>query len=299
MQPTGARLILYGNEDAAFSLYDVADIHFGNQGCAKHTLARDIARIRSDPYSFCVLGGDYCDFISWNDPRFDPECVDEDMRVSDLSQMAIWLVKGVMRFLLPIRDRFLGACLGNHEHKYLVGSAQMNVHDSVCEGLCCQNMQYSGWFDMYFEHRPGMTGCQLIKLPRDEQIQRPGQVRLRVMVHHGFSTAATSGGRINALKKALDMVSGADLVMLGHMHEQITKTNVRLGVDELCRTITHKSSMGLITGTYLRTYSPGQTGYGELRGYPPTTLGASRAIYRPGEMTLSVENRAPEVGKKF
>jgi hypothetical protein len=299
MQPTGSRLILYGDKDAEFSLYDVADIHFGNRGCAKHVLERDMTRIAKDPYSFWVLGGDYCDFIDWNDARFDPECVDVDMTVNDMAELGAWLVRGVMKFLLPIKDSCLGAGIGNHEKKYMTGKAQADIHETVCKGLESPDLKYSGWFDLYFEHRPDFAGCQLIKNPKLEQMRQPGQVRLRVLVHHGFSAAATSGGRMIALKKALDMVDDADLVMLGHLHEQIAKTNVRIGVDETCQTLRAKSSMGLITGTYLRTYSMNQTGYGEMRGYPPTTLGATRAVFIPAERVLTVENRADGIGMSF
>jgi hypothetical protein len=299
MQPTGSRLILYGDKEAEFSLYDVADIHFMNRGCAKHVLERDMSRISKDPFSFWALGGDYCDFIDRDDSRFDPECVDEDMRVNDMAELASWGVRGVMKFLLPIKDKCLGAAMGNHEKKYMTCKAQADVHPAVCIGLESQDLKYSGWFDIYFENRKAFKGCQLIKNPKPEQVRQPGQVRLRVMVHHGFSAAATSGGRINALKKALDMVNDADLIMLGHMHEQIGKTNVRIGVDETCQVLTAKSSLGLITGTYLRTYATNQTGYGEMRGYPPTTLGATRAVFCPSARTLTVENRADEIGLTF
>jgi len=298
MQPTGARLILYGNEDAAFGLYDVADIHFMNRGCAKHVLESDVKRISKDPYSFWVLGGDYCDFIAPLDKRFDPECVDEDMRVVDMAQLATWGTKHVLAFLSPIKDKCLGAGIGNHEHKYFTVTAQHNVHEAVCETLDCQDLAYSGWFDVYFEYMPGMKDCQLIKRPKADQIRKAGQARLRVMVHHGFSAAATAGGKINALKRAMDSVD-ADLVMMGHLHEQIAKATVSLGVDDSCQVLTHRTKMGMITGTYLRGYAMNQTGYGEMRGYPPSVLGASRAIYQPAEMVLTVENRADGVGLRF
>lgn len=298
MQPTGARLILYGDEDAEFSLYDVADIHFGNRGCAKHVLEGDVKRIKNDPSAFWALGGDYADFISFADKRFDPECVDEDMRVVDMAQMATWLTEKVLTFLSPIKEKCLGAGIGNHEHKYFTATAQQNVHSNMCTDLDCQDLGYSGWFDLYFEHMPGMTGCQLIKRPKADQIRKPGQARLRTMVHHGFSAAATAGGKMNALKRAMDMAD-ADLIMMGHLHEQIAKATVRLGVDDSCQVLTHRTSLGMITGTYLRGYAMNQTGYGEMRGYPPSVLGASRAIYKPCDMSLTVENRADGVGLRF
>jgi hypothetical protein len=56
--------------------------------------------------------------------------------------------------------------------------------------------------------------------------------------------------------------------------------------------------MGMISGTYLKGYESGFVGYGERRGYAPTTLGASRARFTPGERVLIVEQRAENVGLK-
>jgi len=298
MQPTGARLILYGDEQAEFSLYDLADIHFGNRSCSKHVLEKDVGRINTDPYSFWALGGDYADFIHWTDARFDPECVDDEMKVNDMAELSAYLLRGVTKFLSPIAPKCLGACIGNHEYRYLTQQSQSDVHRALCEKLDCQDLKYSGWFDLFFHYMPGMTGCQLVKRPTPEMVRKEGQVRLRVFIHHGFSGANTPGGKMNALKRALDMVD-ADLVMLGHLHEQIAKATVRLGVDDLCSTVTHRTSLGMITGTYMRTYAMNQSGYGEVRGYPPTTLGATRAVFSPSKMTLTVENRADGVGTKF
>jgi len=298
MQPTGSRLILYGDKNASFSLYDIADIHFGNRACAKHVLEADVQRVNKDPYALWVLGGDYGEFISWTDPRFDPECVDSEMTVNDMAELAAYLLKGVSQFLSPISSKCLGACIGNHEQKYFTSKSQTDIHTAMCELIDCQNLRYSGWFDLFFQHMDGMTGCQLIKRPKPEMVRLAGQTRLRVFVHHGFSGAITAGGKMNALKRALDMVD-ADLVMLGHMHEQIAKSSIRLGVDDLCSTVTHKTSLGMVTGTYLRTYAMNQSGYGEMRGYPPTTLGATRAVFTPATMSLTVENRADGVGTRF
>jgi hypothetical protein len=120
--------------------------------------------------------------------------------------------------------------------------------------------------------------------------------RLRVLVDHGFSTAATPGGKINAMKRLVDSVE-ADLVMMSHVHEQLAKIFVRLYPDETCREIKARTIAALITGTYLRTYVPGMVSYGEQRGYYPNILGAARARYWPLTRELVVESRGEGVGK--
>ena len=116
------------------------------------------------------------------------------------------------------------------------------------------------------------------------------------MLHSSwYGLGKYSRGKINKLKQLVDMVD-ADLVMMGHVHEQFAKAFLRLSPNENCTEIGQRITMGLITGTYLRTYAQGFTGYGEVRGYSPTTLGATRARYIPQTLSLTVENRADHVG---
>lgn len=153
-------------------------------------------------------------------------------------------------------------------------------------------MRYSGWADIYFVHFPGMPG---VTIRKSKVRPRKYTARLRCVLHHGFSTAATAGGKINALKRLVDSLE-ADLVMMGHVHEQFAKSFTRLTVNENCTKIKSKITMGMITGSYLRTYIPDVTSYGEQRGYFPTTLGATRARYSPLEKRLVVENVADGIG---
>jgi hypothetical protein len=155
-------------------------------------------------------------------------------------------------------------------------------------------MGYSGWADLYFIHNPRVKGS-VMYAPGEPP--KAYNARLRCFIHHGMGAANTAGGKINKLKQLVDMVE-ADLVMLGHVHEQFAKAFIRLQPDETCTEIGSKITMGLITGSYLKTYASGYTGYGEVGGYAPTTMGATRARYCPLTRSLTVENRADSVGQK-
>ena len=141
-------------------------------------------------------------------------------------------------------------------------------------------------------HQPGFKG---VNVKTSDAPPKSFTARLRVFVHHGAGAANTAGGKINRLKALVDMVE-ADLVMMGHCHEQMAKAFLRLVPNTDCSEISQKVTMGLITGSYLRTYAPGFTGYGEIKAYAPTTIGATRARYLPRERVLTVENRADGVG---
>jgi len=293
MEASGPRLIQYADKSALFSIWDLADIHWGNEGCSKTKLRSDVNVIKTDPYSFWFLGGDYCDFIAPNDKRFDPECVDKDMKVYDLARLASHLTFGVVSELMPIKDKCLGALYGNHEHKYMKNAEHSEIHDEVCEQLEVQNMRYCGITDIWFEHnRKLRRPVRFFKNPDRSLLFKPNQTRLRVLVHHGFGAANTAGGRINALVKEMGQLQDVDLVIMGHLHEILGKVTVRLMASDDCSAIHQVCSVGMLTGSYLKSYDKGHTSYAEVKGYSPNALGATRATFSPLYRELEVRNKA-------
>lgn len=309
MEATGCRIITYGKRDAEFSIYDVADIHLLNRGFLRSRLIKDIDTIQRNTYALFFQGGDYADWISVRDPRFDAESITQqkisevapEMTVAEVISgrsrdqttiIAALVAKEVVALFKPIKNKCLGFLIGNHEQKYMVQNNEKGIHQEICNQLKVPNMGFSGWCDLYFVHVPGFRGARVVTstIPPAKFT-----ARLRCFVHHGMGAANTAGGKINKLKALVDMVE-ADLVMMGHVHEQFAKAFMRLEPNHNCTEIGQRVTMGLITGSYLRTYAPGFTGYGEVAGYSPTTLGATRARYIPDQRVLTVENRADNVG---
>jgi hypothetical protein len=293
MEASGCRVVTYGKEYAEFSIYDVADLHLLNRGVSKSHLIKDIERINDDTYSLFFIGGDYADWIFPGDKRFDPSAFNEDVKVNDLAQLGAKVAEMIIDYFKPIKRKCLGLLIGNHEFTAMNHNSQMFVHDYICQRLNVPNMRFSGFTDVYFVHQPGFkAGCKMVcsEIPPEKFTSR-----LRVFIHHGMGAANTAGGKINKLKSLVDMVD-ADLVMMSHVHEQFAKSFLRLTPNHDCSVIHSKITMGLITGSYLRTYAPGFTGYGEIKGYAPTTMGATRARYVPATRVLTVENRADGVG---
>ena len=299
MEAVGPMLVRYGAKGATFNLHPFADIHLGNRACAKDQLQADIDFVRDDPYSLWWLVGDYADFISYKDSRFDPEMVDREIEVEHLVSMGIYLTGKLLALFAPIKDKAIAAGYGNHELRYLRDNEQMELHNQLCKHLGVPSFRYSGFFDLYFEFAAGLKKPQIIRNPEPARIMRKGQRRLRVFSHHGAGAAATPGGKINTLQRAVNMIGDADLVVMGHLHEQIARGVIRLTTDPLCRTIQHKAVLALMTGSYLRTYCQGVTGYGEVKLYPPSVLGVARATFRPEDGRLATENTAQGCGVRF
>jgi hypothetical protein len=254
---------------------------------------RDIETIRQDPYALWFEGGDYADWISPNDKRFDPSAYDPGIKVVDLAELGAVVTRWMLGYYYPIRKKCLGMLIGNHEFCYMSRGSEVFIHEYLCKKMGVPNMRFSGFTDIYFVHDDGLTVPARMHCA-DNPPER-FTARLRIFIHHGMGAANTAGGKINKLKALVDMVD-ADLVMMGHVHEQFAKAFLRMVPNHDCSEIGHKITMGMITGSYLRTYAPGFTGYGEIRGYAPATLGATRARYIPETRSLTVENRADNVG---
>jgi hypothetical protein len=295
MEFTGIRLIYYRNPDAEFKIYDIADQHFTNRAVSWDHIHRDIDLIQRDPYSLWFEGGDFADWHLPSHPYFDAEAFDGDFKVSDLAKYASHVVGKIIDLYQPISNKCLGWCYGNHDHNYMTRSNQMGIQDSICDALNVQNMRYSGWCHMYFI--PARNMNRPVKIVQSWEPPEHYRSFIRVFVHHGKGAAASVGGKMNSLRDVVNVVD-ADLVMTSHLHTQLAMPFVKISANENCTEPVAKTTMGLITGTYLRNYQPNHTGYGEKKAYAATTLGATRARYIPSERLMIVEQRADNVGIK-
>jgi len=165
-------------------------------------LSARIAGTKSTSSTRIVAGGDYCDWIHWGDSRFDPEAVDANIAVKDMSSLAALLQIRLLEYLKPIRHQCIGAVMGNHEHQYMTANSQVFVHDEMCRALGVPNMRYTGWCDIYFVHIDGLEGVEILN--GNESPPAFFTAKIRVLVSHGFGAAATAGGKINALKRLMD-----------------------------------------------------------------------------------------------
>lgn len=272
MEPNGSRHILYGSRKDWFTIHNFSDLHLFNAGCARGVLERDLEAVRQDPYAFWVGGGDYVDAISPTDRRWDADAV-ADLRVKDLAQLGRVQMRAVADLFRPIKHKCLGLLLGNHEKVYQQQKEQADLHGWLCMELGVPCMEYSALFDVIFVRTPRL------KTPR-LQWQAPANHRntksrkLRFMVHHGSGYAQTPGGKLNKLIQFMHMFE-ADAYMIGHVHDQKAQRLVKVGGNADCTKLVQKETIGVISGSYLKTYAEGVTTYGEQKGYAPVPLGAS------------------------
>lgn len=281
--------IEYPSRKDEFSLWWTADWHSWSRGCAEDVLKRDIAEVAADSRRFWLHGGDYAEFIGYQDKRFDPEAFNPDIRVSQLAQMGYAQAKHVRDLMRPIKGQCIGLMQGNHEKKYMQQKDAQQLHGWLCTELGVPNLGYSCIFDIVFVRKSSTKrgGRILRKCP--SQAGKNDAWRVRVFAHHGAGYAQTPGGKLNKLIQAMDYFPGADLVLLAHVHDKKAQRMPRLDANRDCTEIVAHDQVGAICGAYLRTYGAGAALYGEQKLYRPVSLGGTTIRFRPDKREMRVE----------
>lgn len=285
MEAAGKRYILHPSRSDVFTIWNIADIHYGNSACAVDRLQADIERIRTDPNALWVGGGDYGEYISIHDRRFDAKAMCADLRVADLSDLGHVLTERVRDFFHPIRHKCLGLLMGNHERHYQHDKEQTNLHGWLCTELGVPNMEYSCMFDLVFQRNPRTKTPRLYMNNPTEHNSRHS---FRFFVHHGAGGATTPGGKLNKLIQFMDSFD-ADVYMCGHVHDKKGQRLVTVGANDACDKIVARERLGIISASYLKTYASGTTTYGEQKGYRPVPLGATFVRIKPETREMTAE----------
>ena len=282
MQAAGRHYIWHPSRSDTIKLWNISDVHLLSRGCDEQALERDLAAISEDPHSFWIGGGDYAEFIGNGDKRFDPSSVAEWVPLKKLGDLAKYSMEIVRDYFMPIRHKCLGLLLGNHEYKCLQHNAQQGLHSWLCEELGVRNLGYSAMFHLIFV-RTSRTRKPVLKA--SPPINKHCAWGVRVFAHHGAGGGGTPGGKLNRLGKFMDAFD-CDLAFMGHIHENLVLKQPVLGINADGTRIVQRQRLGLVAGSYLKTYIQDTTSYGEMKGYRPAGLGASVAELHPDTQTM-------------
>ena len=276
MEVKGKRYIEYSGRAEIFKISNLSDLHYGNKACALDQIKSDIQKIKNDPNHFWLGGGDYADYIGLTDIRFDPDVVADVIKVSDLGKLGKKLTEEVRDLLYPIKHKCLGLLFGNHEKRYQRWQEQSYLHAWLCEELGVLNLGYSAMFDVVFMRRGDVKKPRLVNKFRDGCSAKS----FRFFVHHGAGFATTPAGKLTRLIRFMTYFD-ADIYMVGHVHDQEGRRQIQIGANSTCTKLVEKKRLGLISGSYLKTYKTGVVTYGEQKGYEPTVLGMATVTIRP------------------
>ena len=252
-------------------IWGLGDVHKGHAGYKEDLYYETIEAIRVDPYSRAIIMGDMLDLISWQDKRFDPDCVAEKTRSAYFQKFGPTMRDGLISDLTPIKDKILVMLHGNHEWSY---EHRMDdaLTQTVADTLGVRFGGYCAMFDLVIRNR-----------------QR--QWKKRFVCHHGSSFAATPGGKINALMKFMNAFE-SDIYFMGHVHEKLDFERPAIGANKDCTAQSERAKFGVITGSFLRGYvSPkrGASTYVERKMYAPVPLGPVSLTIVPSTGKMGIE----------
>lgn len=283
MLAAGSVYIAQPSKESEFKLWNLSDIHLASAACDEDHVRKDIEEISNDPYALWIGAGDYAEFITHSDRRFDPESVAPWVDLRDLNNLGRITYERLRDLFAPIAGKCLGLGIGNHGRTYSLNNDGADRHGWLCTELGCQNLTYSAMKHLVF--------CRFNKGVSPGIIDRPAagtcsRHMFRLWMHHGAGGAQTKGGKMNRLKKFMDAFE-ADIYMMGHVHDQTGTREVVLSTDGSGSKLIQKEKIGVISGGYLKTYTQGVTTYGEVAGYNPTTMGAAWVTIKPETRELA------------
>ncbi len=261
--------IPYKIASSTFRLFCLGDIHAGTIHCVEDHIKHKIEEIAHSPNTFWVGMGDYAEWITPKDKRFDPslKSIAEWVEPDNIAHCQTeWLVK----LFAPIKKKCLGLLYGNHENSIRMYNHD-NVQQNLCDALGVINLGFSCFLKLHFE-RENSNEKHLIK----------------GAFTHGSSNAVTEGYKLTVLMRWMRQ-NEADIYAYGHVHDYIPKSLSRLTTPDSGERIKSKVSIGATTGSWFRTYTKGIiASYGEQKCYPPTEIGAAMFTINPNTGLLDV-----------
>lgn len=264
-------VIPYKIANSTFKIYALGDCHAGTIHCVEDDLRRKVQEIAHDPNSFWIGMGDYAEWITPNDKRFDP----------DQKSIAPWVetdniahcqTEWISKLFTPIRKKCIGLLYGNHENSIRIFNHD-NVQKNLCEELGVDNLGYSCFLRLFFK-RDNSNESHLVT----------------GAFTHGASGAITEGAKLMALMRFMKAFE-ADIYGYAHIHDYIPKSLSRMRAQS--NKIKSVVSIGATTGSWFRTYTKGiVASYGETRTYPPTEICCAKFIINPNTGFLDVHRSA-------
>lgn len=252
---------------STYTLYPLGDIHLGSANCDKDRMWQTVNAIRSDPLARWVGMGDYCEWITPKDKRWQGGGIDEAIiDQGALGRIGDVYVEKIASILRPIMDKCLAFGIGNHEERFEI-EHETNLCQRILQESGAPGDLYSGW--------AGLT-----RILWQRASERSGRAQTIIYHSHGWQAGRMDGAKINQMERLPAWVQ-ADIYLHGHSHSSFVKPVARLKYDGRFERIAVDVAYTAHTGSFLRTYQQDQRGYGEVKGYPPTVMGPPRFRITP------------------
>lgn len=215
------KIINVRDDSTKTHLYMIGDFHIGALGFEEDKLKKLVRRIKNDRFAKVIVMGDFCDAITSDDRRHNPNSIDLKYRTVQKQYL------GIRDMLSPIKDKIIGVHFGNHD-EVIWDKAEMNIPELLSIDF---NTKY-------------VEDFLLLKL-------RKGKHLFKIITTHGFGGSRTLGGNFNKLKQIIESFDFTpDIIGVGHFHRIDTILNCT--VDENMKL---QRKYFAFTGGFLNGYS--------------------------------------------
>jgi hypothetical protein len=239
----------------------------GTIHCVEDHIARKVKEIKNTENAFVIGMGDYGEFITPKDKRFDPsqKAISEWLHFDNIAEDQ---TNKIVKVLTPIKSQIIGLLYGNHEESMRIINHN-NVAKNICDRLEVPNLGYSAFVRLHLQ-KSGVSQHTIVGC-----------------FTHGSSSAITEGAKMMALMRFMKSFE-ADIYGYGHVHDYIPKSLSRMAIMPSPggkTKIKQHVAIGTTTGCWFRTYTQGViASYGERKVYPPTEICCAKIMIDADEM---------------
>lgn len=261
------------------SLFPIGDIHAGSSACDERKVRGTVKRILDDPLAYWLFMGDACEFINYQDKRFDAKTCAPWLRLRDLNDIVQIQADWIIELFKPIREKCIGWHDGNHEETIRLKFGR-DIAAYMAKALGAKYLSYSALTMLSVDD--GKTS------------------HCKVFSHHGIGGGRYDGAKINSLQMSGRWID-ADLYLQGHNHSCISSVNpclsIRMKHDDGEGVEWEEQDRAFVnTGTYFRTYyrdrNKASSSYAEKKAFPPSKIGTPEIHI--GFDPLKISFKSPE-----
>jgi len=265
---TVVRQIEISKTPTTIKIYFLGDIHWATVICDRETFLKTVKEIKEDPNAYWVGMGDYGDYITLGDPRFDIELVDPAVlanrkqfeKFKDIKYIAHWTTQELIKILKPIAEKGLWLHQGNHEET-CENKTGYPVMETLCEAL---NIPYAGY--------EALSKIRFV-LPNGKNI-----AAIDIYSTHGWGGGRKAGAKIIRIVEMQESYQ-ADVYVAAHTHDLQARRGERMYLTEKGK-LKERDTVFMRSGSFRRRRLISGTTYEEKKGYHLQARGPAILIVR-------------------
>ena len=202
------KMIIHKFPREDITIYPISDVHLGAAECMEQEFIKFISKIKDEPNTYLILGGDLCDNGLRNSLT----------NVYRATMPPSQQKREMANILAPVAHKILAAVEGNHERRSQRDSDDSMVYDILAK------------LDREDVYRENMA---FIKLQfgnnRASGIDNPTYT---LVVTHGAGGGQLTSGAVLRGERFGYSVDGADMIIFGHTHRPFTTVPGKIVIDK-------------------------------------------------------------------